>query len=344
MSDCSVTCLRTDSANNLIKRRLADYGDASFGLNRRVLSAIITTGTEFRIAAAKTMTLQNYLGIPEEYSRYDSSPYVILPVPYEGTVTYGAGTAYGPNAIIEASHEVELFDDELGVEPYKAGIHTLPPTETTSNGPEVQNEIIHRRFRQLLADGKKVCMLGGEHSISYGPVRACLEKYPQLTVLQLDAHADLRDGYLGQKFSHAAVMRRIRDLTTKTVGVGIRNYSIEESDYIKSAGVRIISAREIQSNQHWIDDVVAELSGDLYLTVDLDGFDPSLVPATGTPEPGGLLWYPTLELLRRAIVKCNLVAFDVVELAPIEGYHAADFLAAKLIYKIIGYDSTRRVG
>ena len=288
------------------------------------------------------MTLQNYLGIPEEDSRYETSPYVILPVPYEGTVTYGAGTAYGPNAIIEASREVELFDDELEVESYKIGIHTLTPLETTSRGPEAQNEIIYQRTRKLLADNKTLCMLGGEHSISYGPVRACLEKYPNLTVLQLDAHADLRDGYLNQKFSHAAVMRRIRDLTDRTVSVGIRNYSIEEHEYIKSAKVKIFSARDMHSNPLWINEVLSQLSGDLYITIDLDGFDPSLIPATGTPEPGGLLWYPTLELLRKAIVKCNLVSFDVVELAPIEGYHAADFLAAKLIYKIIGYDSQKR--
>lgn len=287
------------------------------------------------------MTLYNYLGIPEEKSRYDSSRYVILPVPYEGTVSYGAGTAYGPNAIIEASHEVELFDDELGVESYLVGIHTLPPLETTSKGPEAQNEIIYQRIKGLLKDDKKFCMLGGEHSISYGPVRACLERYPNLTVLQLDAHADLRDGYLNQKFSHAAVMRRIHDLTDKTVGVGIRNYSIEEHEYIKATKTKIVSAQYINSHPSWIDEVVSGLSGDLYITIDLDGFDPSLIPATGTPEPGGLLWYPALELLRKAVSKCNLIGFDVVELAPIEGYHAADFLAAKLIYKIIGYDSQK---
>ncbi|MGB5106584.1 MAG: agmatinase [Candidatus Zixiibacteriota bacterium] len=288
------------------------------------------------------MTQQNYLGIPEENSQLSTSPYVILPVPYEGTVTYGAGTAYGPNAIIEASHEVELFDDELGVESYKCGIHTAPPVETTMKGPEVQNEIIYLRIKELLAQKKKVCMLGGEHSISYAPARACLENFPNLTVLQLDAHADLRDGYLGQKFSHAAVMRRIRDLTDKTVSVGIRNYSIEEDEYIKTAKVKIFSAREIHNNPKWIDEVLSHLSGDIYITIDLDGFDPSLVPATGTPEPGGLLWYPTLDLLHKVIAKCNLVSFDVVELAPIEGYHAADFLAAKLIYKIIGYDLMKR--
>lgn len=288
------------------------------------------------------MTKYNYLGIPEEFSRYENSRYVILPAPYEGTVTYGAGTAYGPNAIIEASQEVELFDDELGVESYKAGVHTSAPVEITSAGPERQNEILHARVGALLQAGKIVATLGGEHSISYGPVKACLEKYPQMTVLQLDAHADLRDGYLGEHFSHAAVMRRIRDLTHRTVSVGIRNYSIAEHEYIKSHKVAIVSGKETFGNPRWIEDVLNQLSGDLYITIDLDGFDPSLIPATGTPEPGGLLWYPTLELLRRAIEKCNLISFDVVELAPIEGYHAADFLAAKLVYKLIGYDAVKR--
>lgn len=288
------------------------------------------------------MTAHNFLGIPDEFSTFASSPYVILPVPYEGTVTYGAGTAYGPNAIIEASHEVELFDEELGVESYRVGIHTSATVTITTTGPEEQNEIVYRRCRDLLGAGKKFAILGGEHSISYGPVRACLEKYPELTVLQIDAHADLRDGYLGQRYSHAAVMRRIRDLTKRTISVGIRNFSIEEHDYIRSDGVNIISAQSIHADPQWIEKVAAQLAGDLYVTVDLDGFDPSLVPATGTPEPGGLLWYPTLELLRRAIERCNLVSFDVVELAPIEGFHAADFLAAKLVYKMIGYDALKR--
>lgn len=285
------------------------------------------------------MTQHNFLGIPAEYSRFETSPYVILPVPYEGTVTYGAGTAYGPNAIIEASQEVELFDDELGVESYKVGIHTASPVEISSEGPEKQNAIVYRRMKELLDAGKKTVVLGGEHSISYGPVRACLEKHPGMTVLQLDAHADLRDGYLGHKFSHAAVMRRIRDLTTRTVSVGIRNYSIEEHEYIVAQKVKIVSGKETQSDPRWIERVLGMLDGEVYITIDLDGFDPSLLPATGTPEPGGLLWYPTLELLKKTIAKCKVVGFDVVELAPIEGYHAADFLAAKLVYKLIGYDA-----
>ncbi|TFH64722.1 MAG: agmatinase, partial [Candidatus Zixiibacteriota bacterium] len=267
----------------------------------------------------------------------------ILPVPYEETATYGKGTQYAPAAIIAASQEVELFDDELGCEPYLAGIHTAPSVEITSGGAKVQNEIVYKSCRELVQQGKVVGMLGGEHSISFGAVRACLEKYPDLTVLQLDAHADLRDGYLGEPFSHAAVMRRIRELTKKTFGVGIRNYSSEENDYIKAEQVSSCSARNAYRNPRWVDEVVEQLSGDVYLTFDLDAFDPSLLPATGTPEPGGLMWYPVLELLRRVITKCRLVSFDVVELSPIEGNHASDFVAAKLTHKIIGYDSQKRL-
>lgn len=291
----------------------------------------------------QSMVHRNYLGMPEANSRLETSAYVILPVPYEETATYGKGTQYGPAAIIEASQEVELYDDELGFEPYHVGIHCDKPLPVcTSKGPERQNLIVYERVAALLGQDKIVCMLGGEHSISYGAVRACLEKHPDLTVLQLDAHADLRDGYLGQRFSHAATMRRIRDFTDKTIGVGIRNYSIEESEYIRDHNVPIYSAYYLQKHPDWIDEVVAKLSGDIYLTIDLDGFDPSLVPATGTPEPGGLLWYPALELLRKVITKCNLVGFDVVELSPIEGNHVSDFLAAKLIYKIIGYNCARQ--
>lgn len=287
------------------------------------------------------MPPRNFLGIPAENSQLATSPYVILPVPYEETATYGKGTQYGPAAIIAASQEVELFDDELDREPYLAGIHTAPSVEITSAGAQAQNEIIYKSCRELVQKGKVVGMLGGEHSISYGAVRACLEKYPELTVVQLDAHADLRDGYLGEPFSHAAVMRRIRELTKKTFGIGIRNYSSAENDYIKAEKVSICSAGNVCRNPHWVDEVVEQLSGDVYLTFDLDAFDPSLLPATGTPEPGGLTWYPVLELLRKVITKCHLVSFDLVELSPIDGNHASDFVAAKLTHKIIGYDSLK---
>jgi agmatinase len=289
------------------------------------------------------MYSRNFLGIPAVNSQLATSSYVILPVPYEETATYGKGTQYAPAAVIAASQEVELFDDELGREPYLAGIHTAPSVEITSAGAEVQNEIVYKTCRELVHQGKIVGMLGGEHSISYGAVRACLEKYPDLTVLQVDAHADLRDGYLGEPFSHAAVMRRIRELTKKTFGVGIRNYSSEENDYIRAERVAMYSASDAYRNPRWIDELVEQLSGDVYLTFDLDAFDPSLLPATGTPEPGGLMWYPVLELLRKVITKCNLVSFDVVELSPIEGNHVSDFVAAKLTHKIIGYDFQKRL-
>jgi agmatinase len=284
---------------------------------------------------------RNFLGIPAEHSQLDKSPYVILPVPYEETATYGRGTQYAPAAIVAASQEVELFDDELGCEPYLVGIHTAPTLEITPKSVEAQNEIIYSCFRELVSQDKLVGMLGGEHSISYGAVRACLEAYPELTVLQFDAHADLRDGYLGEPFSHASVMRRIRDLTQKTVSVGVRNYSVEEDEYIREQKVTLFSAQRIHLNQRWSDEVLAQLERDIYITFDLDAFDPSIMPATGTPEPGGLYWYPVLELLKKAISKCHLVGFDVVELSPIEGNHASDFLAAKLVYKIIGYDAAK---
>jgi agmatinase len=288
------------------------------------------------------MARYNYLGLTGPESEMENARYHILPVPYEATVTYGQGAEYGPNAILTASQEVELFDEELGFEPFRSGIYTAPPVEITDEGVERQNEILREEVSHLLKYGHVPCLLGGEHSVSYGSVVACLEKYPDLTILQFDAHADLRDGYLGQEFSHAAIMRRIRDITSKTVSVGIRSYSAEEDEYIKANNVKLFSAANLTSNPGQINEVLEQLSGDLYITFDVDAFDPSLMPATGTPEPGGLQWYPTMQLLKSAIEKCNLVGFDVVELAPIADMHAPDFVAARLIYKIIAYDAARQ--
>jgi agmatinase len=284
----------------------------------------------------------NFLGLTGSEAERDNARYYIIPAPYEMTVTYGHGAEYGPNAILTASQEVELFDEELGFEPYKAGIYTAPPVEITHEGPEQQGEILEMAVAQVLKFGHIPCVLGGEHSVTYGPVVACLEQHPDLTILQIDAHADLRDGYLGEKYSHAAVMRRIRDKTSRTVSVGIRNYSIEEHEYIESNGIKVFSAEYVDSKPNWMEDILEHLSGDLYITFDVDGLDPSIMPATGTPEPGGLQWYPTLRLLRKAVEKCNLVGFDVVELAPIADMHAPDFVAARLVHKIIAYDAGKR--
>ena len=278
----------------------------------------------------------NFLGIPSEFSEFEKSEFVILPVPYEQTTTYQAGTKHAPQAIIKASHEVETFDEELKFEPYQAGICTLNLMEISSVGPSAMLERIHQTTKQLIGAGKKTVMLGGEHTISIGAVKALKEKYPHLSVLQMDAHADLRDSYQENKFSHACVMRRIAEICP-FAGVGVRNLSAEEHAFVEENKLTLFYSQEMKDNRRWKEQVMEQLGSDVYLTLDLDVLDPSIMPAVGTPEPGGLLWYETLDFLKELVQKRNLVGFDVVELCPIPGMVAPDFLAAKLIYKIIGY-------
>ncbi len=289
------------------------------------------------------MRMANFHNLGPEWSSFDKAAYVILPVPYEWTTSYMKGTEFGPQAIIEASEQLESFDDELGIEPYRAGIHTSLPTDIVNDSPERQNEIVYRHWRELVAAGKTVGMLGGEHSISYGAVRACLERHPDLTVLHLDAHADLRESYQNDRFSHACAMRRIHDLTDRTVSVGIRSFSIEEHEYINKRGIKIYSAEQMNKRPEIVGEIIDGLSGDVYLTLDIDVFDPSIMPAVGTPEPGGLDWYQVVGLLKSVIEKCNLVGFDLVELMPIGGCHSSAFTAAKVVYKIIGYDYYKKL-
>jgi agmatinase len=284
---------------------------------------------------------QNFLGIPSEFSEFEKSEYVILPVPYEQTTTYQHGTKNGPEAIIQASHEVETFDEELKFEPYRAGICTLNLLEINSVEPIAMLQRIHQATEQLIDAGKRMVMLGGEHTISIGAVKAFKEKYPDLSVLQLDAHADLRDSYEENKFSHACVMRRIAEICP-SVGVGVRNLSAEEHDFVQENKTDIFFSHEMKDNRRWKEQVIKRLGPDVYLTLDLDVLDPSIMPAVGTPEPGGLLWYETLEFLKDLIEKDNIVGCDVVELCPIPGMVAPDFLAAKLVYKIIGYMANKK--
>ncbi len=293
-------------------------------------------------------TDHNFLGIPSEFSEFEKSEFVILPVPFEQTTTYQTGTKHGPRAIIDASHEVETFDEELKFETFKAGICTLNPVEISSAGAQVVLDRIYETTRELISQGKKPIMIGGEHTVSIGAVRAYKEKYPDLSVLQLDAHADLRDSYQENKFSHACVMRRIVELS-HFVGVGIRNLSEEEFKFIRKNQTDIFWAQDIRNHDRsdgyeagWKEEVIEKLKPDVYLTFDLDVLDPSIMPAVGTPEPGGLLWYETLDFLRELIDKKNVVGFDVVELCPIPGMVAPDFLAAKLLYKIIGYMARKK--
>jgi agmatinase len=280
---------------------------------------------------------RNFLAIPEEFSKLQNSEFVILPIPYEQTTTYRPGTRGGPSAIIDASAQVELYDEELGFEPYTKGICTLENLQVTSLGPRHMNEIIYETSKELIQLKKKVIMLGGEHSISWGLVKAYKGKYPKLSVLQLDAHADLREKYQGDKFNHACVMRRIRELAP-TVQIGIRSLSKEEAKYIKSQKkLPVFYARDMVCSDAWMDKTIGLLSDEVYLTLDLDFLDPSIMPAVGTPEPGGILWYPTLNFLKKLAARKKIVGFDIVELSPLPGMVAPDFLAAKLVYKLIGY-------
>ncbi len=284
----------------------------------------------------------NFLGLDERSSDFARAGFVILPVPYESTTSYGGGTANGPRAILEASRYIELYDQELDREPYEAGIATLPALELSGAGGAEAMRELREAYEALLdeAGDKFVIMLGGEHSLTAEPVLAWADRLGpdrRLTVLQFDAHTDLRPEYEGTAYSHASVMHRVHD-RVDIVAVGIRALTAGEKALTRhSDHLHLFLADDIHGRVDWVDDVLSRLSDDVYVTFDVDCFDPSLVPSTGTPEPGGLDWYTVLRVLRRVFSEKNVVAADVVELAPVTDLHAPDFLVAKLVYKMIGY-------
>ncbi|HUF14183.1 MAG TPA: agmatinase [Longimicrobiales bacterium] len=285
----------------------------------------------------------NFLGLDEAGSDFESAGAVIMPVPYEATVSYGSGTARGPGAIIDASRYIELYDQELDSEPADVGVATLPALSLTRGDPEQAITQLGEAYERVLdAAGERfVIVLGGEHSISSAPILTWADRLEQdgrrLTVLQVDAHTDLRDEYEGTEYSHASVMARVLG-RVDIVSVGIRALTSEERELVRSRDdVTMFLADEIHGRLDWIDEVVAALGDDVYITFDVDGLDPSLVPTTGTPEPGGLLWYDAIGLLRQVFQSRNVVGADVVELAPSPGQSAPEFLIAKLVYKMIGY-------
>ncbi len=277
----------------------------------------------------------NFGGIYPECSMRDAR-FVVIPVPYDLTSTYQPGSRRGPQAIIEASTNMELYDEELKKETYLAGIHTTSPVETDARGPKHMISAVRKKISRIVGAGKTPVMLGGEHSITLGAVQAVHEVYPKLTVLQLDAHADLRDSYQGTPFNHACVGYHVAQFCN-LVQVGIRSMSKEEGDYLPKSKVKSYSADDVFDNPKWAETVCKHLRGDVYVTIDLDVFDPSIMPATGTPEPGGLLWRDVLKLLKMVSSRCTIRGFDVVELAPLPGMVAPDFMAAKLIYRLMGY-------
>jgi agmatinase len=285
----------------------------------------------------------NFLGLPPRYCDPKKARYAILPLPYDGTVSYQTGTRNGPRAIITASQQVELFDEEYGKEFTAAGVMTCDPVAPEMAGPREMHESVYQAARQVLAKKKFLIALGGEHSLTSGLVRAVKRKHKKLSVLQIDAHADLRAEYEGTPYSHAAVMRRVVEMGIPVVAVGIRNYSLGEHQFMKKHGITPVSVREVRTNADWLQQVVEQLTDNVYVTIDIDGFDPAYAPGTGTPEPGGLDWFQVNDLLKATAMFRNIVAADVVEVLPQPGTAQTEFLAAKLVYKLIAHvDANRR--
>ncbi|HEX9581904.1 MAG TPA: agmatinase [Gemmatimonadales bacterium] len=279
----------------------------------------------------------SFLGLPADVSRLDDARVVILPVPYEATVSYMGGTRWGPRALLHASRFVELYDHELDTEPYRVGLHTLPELLLPASGPEAALAALRRAYDAVLDLGKFVILLGGEHSVSGPPILAHADRLGagRLSVLQLDAHADLRTEYEGTPWSHACVMHRVHE-RVGLVPVGIRSLTSEERSLARAKHIPIIFGHELD-DPGWMDRAVAALGPEVYITIDVDFFDPGIMPSTGTPEPGGGAWQPTMRLLERVFRERRVVACDVVELAPIPGLAHPDFLAAKLVAKLVGF-------
>lgn len=283
----------------------------------------------------------NFLGLPKPYSDYAKARFAVLPIPYDSTTSFQVGTRHGAGAIIEASKNVELFDEELEEEYYKAGITTLDAVFPNMAGPKAMHEDIFAVARKVVRDGKFLFGLGGEHGVSSGLIRAVMTKHKKLSVLQFDAHLDLRDEYEGTPYSHACVMRRVLEMGATVVPVGIRNVCVEEHRFLKSGKVEPITARECHMDDDWVDRVMNALGDKVYVTIDMDGFDPAYAPGTGTPEPGGLDWYQVTGLLRLVAAEKKIVGADIVEVMPIPGQAVTEFLAARLAYKLLCYVQAR---
>jgi agmatinase len=271
--------------------------------------------------------------LPAEYSILDKAKVVIIQVPYDRTSTWLKGADKGPAAIIEASANMELYDIQTDSEVYKIGIFTAQPVNC-DGPPEEMIEAVTAAAADYIEKDKFVVTIGGEHSVSIGAVKAHAEHYKQLTVLQLDAHADLRPQYNGSKYNHACVMARVRQICP-IVQVGVRSMDSSEKEFIDKS--RVFYAEDIYNKKGWISEAIGKLSEKVYITIDLDVFDPSIMPSSGTPEPGGLLWYDMLDLTQAVIENRNVVGFDVVELLPDKTNKSPDFMAAKLIYKLLSY-------
>jgi agmatinase len=279
------------------------------------------------------MKTKTYAGIPEEYAKLEKAKIVLIPVPYDGTSTWQKGADKGPDAFLDASENMELYDIETDTEVYKQGIY-LADKITENSSPEAVVDAVHKVTKDYIKRNKFVTVFGGEHSISIGTIRAFNDCYTSLTVLQLDAHADLRKKYEGSTCNHACAVYEASQ-TTNLIQVGIRSMDVTEKTVMDPD--KVFFAHEMIEDDSWRDASIDLMTDDVFITIDLDVFDPSIMPSTGTPEPGGLLWYETLDYLKQVFKEKNVVGFDIVELCPNPNNKASDFLAAKLYYKLLSY-------
>lgn len=279
---------------------------------------------------------RNFGWLDREYSDYTRARVVVLPVPYDSTTTARAGAREGPQAIIDASADMELFDLVLEREPFRAGIHTLPELAVHAGGPAQMVARVQQVAGELIDDGKLVVTLGGEHSIAIGSALAQVERRPNVSILYLDAHADFRDSYLDTPFNHACALRRIAERGVPAVHVGMRSVDVDELAALRHMDIPSFPAHAFRHPAEVAEQVIAGLRDEVYISVDLDVFDSGLLPAVGTPEPGGLGWYDVTDLLAEVARRRRIVGFDLMELAPEYGPRASAQLAAKLAYRMIG--------
>jgi len=284
------------------------------------------------------MNLNNtqFLDLDADYSEIGTAFFALLPIPFEGAISYGAGAAQAPQAIIEASRYLELYDEVLDFEPYRAGVATLSPTAVSADHIEMHN-ICYEAALEIMNVKKFPIFIGGDHSISSATFKAVQKYYPQLGCVQLDAHADLRQEYEGSKLSHASVMARIRETGADAVQIGIRSMCMDERDTIKEKNYSVFTMHDYRNDPEATFEALQKLSGPIYLTIDVDAFDWSVIPSTGTPEPGGFLWDEAMFLLSHFFENLNIVACDIVELSPEPDEKNSPFATAKLIYKLMAF-------
>ena len=278
-------------------------------------------------------TTNNYAGIPDEFAKLEKAKVVLIPVPYDGTSTWVKGADKGPEAFLEASKNMETYDIETDSEVYKQGIH-LTEAITENSSPEAMVNKVHKVTKDYIKRNKFVTLLGGEHSISIGSIRAFNECFDDLTVLHIDAHADLRESYNGSPYNHACAVHEASK-TTNLIQVGIR--SMDSIEKTQMDDEKTFFAHDMVNDEYWVDKVIELMTDNVFITLDLDALDPSILPSTGTPEPGGLFWYETLDFLKQVFEEKNVVGFDMVELCPNPQDKSSDALAARLYYKMLSY-------